>query len=102
MLREGRSLWRSAGDGSTRRPARLAPHHTSAERDGDVVRLRVLFAVESTDEPEVRRRIAEALAAGHVVTPGGGEARWLVTSEGPDDVRPEESDHGHRLALPQT
>ena len=52
-------------------PCPLAPHHTSAERDGDVVRLRVLFAAESTDEPEVRRRIAEALAAGHVVTPGG-------------------------------
>jgi hypothetical protein len=79
-------------------PCPLAPHHTSAERDGDVVRLRVLFAAEPGDEPEVRRRIAGALAAGRAATPDGDLARWSVTSEGPGDVRPEERDHGHRLA----
>ena len=79
-------------------PCPLAPHHTSAERDGDVVRLRVLFAAEPADEPEVRRRIADALAAGQVLTPGGDLARWRVASEGSSEVRPEESDHGQRLA----
>ena len=79
-------------------PCPLAPHHTTAERDGDAVRLRVLFAAEPGDEPEVRRRIAAALAAGEVVTPVGDVARWRVTAEGPGEVRSEESDHGRRLA----
>ena len=80
-------------------PCPLAPHHTAAERDGDVVRLRVLFAAEPGDEPEVRRRIADALATGQVATPDGDLARWSVTSEGPGVVRPEERDHGHRLTM---
>ena len=78
-------------------PCPLAPHHTAAERAGDVVELRVLFAAEPDDEPEVRRRIADALAAGEVVTPSGDVARWRVVSEGPGTVRPDESDHGRRL-----
>jgi hypothetical protein len=83
-------------------PCPLAPHHTSAERDGDVVRLRVLFAAEPADEPEVRRRIADALAAGQVATPNGDLARWTVTSETRGEVSPDESDHAQRLALPGT
>jgi hypothetical protein len=79
-------------------PCPLAPHHTTAGRDGDAVRLRVLFAAEPGHEPEVRRRIAHALAAGRVLTPGGGVARWSVASQGPGEVRPEESEHGRRLA----
>lgn len=79
-------------------PCPLAPHHTSAERDGDVVRLRVLFASEPGDEPEVRRRIADVLAGGQVVTPDGDRTRWSVTSEASGEVRPEERDHGRRLA----
>jgi hypothetical protein len=80
-------------------PCPLAPHHTAAERDGDVVQLRVLFAAEPHDEHEVRRRIADALATGQVVTPSGDVARWRVVSDGPGEARPEESDHGHRLAM---
>jgi hypothetical protein len=79
-------------------PCPLAPHHTAAERDGDVVRLRVLFAAEPADEPEVRRRIAEALAGGSLLTPDGDVARWQVRSDGPAVVRPEELDHGRRLS----
>lgn len=79
-------------------PCPLAPHHTSAERDGAAVRLRILFAAEPGDEPEVRRRIADALAAGQVAAPSGDLARWSVTSEGPGEVRPEEREHGDRLA----
>ena len=78
-------------------PCPLAPHHTAAEREGDFVRLRILFAAEPADEPDARRRIAEALAAGHLVTPGGDAARWRVISEGPSQVRPDEAEHGRRL-----
>jgi hypothetical protein len=79
-------------------PCPLAPHHTAAERDGDVVRLRVLFAAEPAREPDVRRRIAEALAAAHLVTPAGDVTRWRVVSDGPTEVRPDEVEHGRRLA----
>lgn len=79
-------------------PCPLAPHATSAERDGDVVRVRVLFAAEAGDEAEVRRRIAEALAAGETATPEGGVARWSLTSDAPSEVRPDERDHADRLA----
>jgi hypothetical protein len=79
-------------------PCPLAPHHTAAERDADAVRIRVLFAAEPGDEAEVRRRIADALGSGLVVTPRGDTARWQVISEAPGEVRPEESDHGARLA----
>src|SRR6201988_946535 len=75
-------------------PCPLAPHHTAAERDGDFVRLRVLFAAEPADEPDVGRLIAGALAAGHLVTPGGDASRWRVVSEGPSQVRPDEVEHG--------
>ena len=78
-------------------PCPLAPHHTAAERDGDVVRLRVLFAADPSDEPEVRRRIDDALASSQIETPDGAVARWrLVSSEG-GEVRPDEADHGRRL-----
>ena len=78
-------------------PCPLAPHHTAVERDGDLVRLRVLFAADPGDEAEVRRRIAQALLDGHVVTPEGAEAEWELLSAGPGVVRPEEHDHGRRL-----
>jgi hypothetical protein len=79
-------------------PCPLASHHTAAERDGDVVRLRVLFAAEPAREADVRRRIAEALAAAHPVAPDGAVSRWRVVSEGPGQVRPDEAEHGRRLA----
>ena len=79
-------------------PCPLAPHHTAADRHGDVVHLRVLFASRPEDEAEVRRRIGEALAGGRLESPEGPVARWrLVTSE-PGPVRPDEADHGRRLA----
>lgn len=79
-------------------PCPLAPHHTAAERDGDVVRLRVLFAAEPSDEVEVRRRIADALGEGELTTPAGNVSRWQVVSAGPGPVRPDEVEHGRRLA----
>ena len=78
-------------------PCPLAPHHTAAERVGDVVRLRVLFAAEAGDEPEVRRRIDDALAHSELQTPDGTIARWRLVSTNVGTVRPEEADHGQRL-----
>ncbi len=65
-------------------PCPPAAHHTAAERDGETLRLRVLFACEPADEAEVRRRITAALA------------RW-PGSGGPSPVRPDEADHAARL-----
>lgn len=79
-------------------PCPLAPHHTTAERDGHLVRLRVLFAAEPGDEAEVRRRIDAALARGEVATPDGPVARWRVLHAGAASVRPEEEGHARRLA----
>ncbi|HET9770548.1 MAG TPA: hypothetical protein VFS16_06650 [Acidimicrobiia bacterium] len=78
-------------------PCPLAPHHTAAERDGDVVRLRVLFAAHPADESEVRRRIDDALASSRLETPEGAVARWRLVSTGVGEVRPDEADHGRRL-----
>ena len=78
-------------------PCPLAPHHTAAERDGDLVRLRVLFAAEPVDEPEVRRRIDDALARSELETPDGAIARWRLVSTEVGTVRPDEAEHGQRL-----
>lgn len=79
-------------------PCPLAPHHTAAERDGDVVRLRVLFASDPADEREVRRRIDDALAGSQLETPGGTIARWRLVSTEVATVRADETEHGQRLA----
>ena len=68
-------------------PCPLAPHHTSAQRDGDAVHLRILFATEPEQERAIRTRIDEVLAA-----------RWQVRSSRPGIVRPSEADHAAGLA----
>src|SRR5690242_10149389 len=52
-------------------PCPLAPHHIAAERSGDEVRLRVLFAAEPDAEDEVRRRIEAALSRSVFDAPDG-------------------------------
>jgi hypothetical protein len=66
-------------------PCPLAPHHTTATRDGDHVRLRVLFATEPERVAEVRTRITETLTV------------WAVVSAGPGEVTDGERDHARRL-----
>jgi hypothetical protein len=78
-------------------PCPLAPHHTTATRDGDTVRLHVLFGARPTDEDTVRRRIGEALAAGTFTGPDG-PAHWLLIDSAPAAVAPHEMDHARRLA----
>nr|WP_296063756.1 hypothetical protein [uncultured Actinoplanes sp.] len=67
-------------------PCPLAPHHTAAHREGDRVRLRILFATEPARLAEVRAKIAEALRA------------WRVVEEEPGEITDAERDHADRLA----
>jgi hypothetical protein len=69
-------------------PCPLAPHHTAAARDGDRVRLRVLFATAPERETEVRRKIEASLA----------DPRWQLISAAPGTVAPGEAEHAARLA----
>jgi len=79
-------------------PCPLAPHHTRAERAGEEVRLRVLFAAEPDDELRVRAIIDDALAEGTGAAPGGGVISWRLVGAGPSEVRPEEQEKAGRLA----
>ncbi|WP_138732627.1 hypothetical protein [Modestobacter excelsi] len=79
-------------------PCPLAPHHTRAERAGEEVRLRVLFAAEPDDESRVRVTIDDTLAAGTGAIPEGGTASWRLIGTWASEVRPEEQEHAGRLA----
>src|SRR5947209_12526026 len=63
-------------------PCPLAAHHTRADRDGERVTVRTLFATEPDREAEVRRRIDAALTDG-----------WEVSGSGPSPVVAGERDH---------
>jgi hypothetical protein len=78
-------------------PCPLAPHHTRAERRGDGVHVRTLFAVDPAQEPEVRRRIESALSAGSLPASGASPAVWRLLSSAPGIVRPDEEAHAERL-----
>jgi hypothetical protein len=68
-------------------PCPLAPHHTSAVRDGGEVRLRILFAAEPGSEEEVRSRIEESLNATH----------WRLVESRRGEVSAHEAEHARRL-----
>jgi len=68
-------------------PCPLAPHHTAAAREGDTVRLRVLFVTEPHHVDEVRKRIDDALAAGD----------WRLIESGCARVDESERNHARRL-----
>jgi hypothetical protein len=68
-------------------PCPLAPHFTGAERAGDEVRLRILFATEPDDEARVRALIEDSLAHADA---------WRLVSSGASPVRPDEQDHASR------
>jgi hypothetical protein len=78
-------------------PCPVAPHHTAADRDGDAVRLRILFATEPARVDEVRSGIDGALRAGTFDGPDGGTTTWRLRSSAPAAVAPEERDHAERL-----
>jgi hypothetical protein len=68
-------------------PCPLAPHHTGVAREGDTIRLRILFATEPDHVDEVRRRIDDALASGD----------WRLIESGCARIDASERDHARRL-----
>jgi hypothetical protein len=78
-------------------PCPLAPHVTDAVRDDSEVRLRILFATEPANEPEVRCRIDLALS-GQWKLPDGLTASWELRGSAPAPVRPAERARASRLA----
>ena len=86
------------GDWRHEPPCPLAPHHTDAERHGDQLRVRVLFATEPGEEAEVRRRIEAALRLGRWADDTGAVTQWQVVSSGPAALLSSELEHGQRLA----
>ncbi|PTT60729.1 hypothetical protein DBR22_20015 [Arthrobacter sp. HMWF013] len=79
-------------------PCPLAPHHTSHQRDGNAVALRVVFAAEPKAENEVRRRIESALAAGSLSGPDGITTRWSLLRSAAGSLSEAEREHAQRIA----
>src|SRR3954470_17499159 len=67
-------------------PCPLAAHHTRAERAGDEVRLRVLFAAEPDGTADVRLGIDRALSAGSFAGPDGVVTEWRLLDSWPAEV----------------
>lgn len=78
-------------------PCPLASHHSRAERVGDVVQIRILFAAEPVRETEVRDRIEAALSSGRLSHPDGGATAWQLRSSQPGQVSASEADHAEHL-----
>ncbi|GGR96471.1 hypothetical protein GCM10010169_46290 [Micromonospora fulviviridis] len=78
-------------------PCPVAPHHTRAERVGDELRLRILFATEPHREQRVRQDIDRALAGGSLAGPDGATTRWRLLRSGPAEPSAHETDHLARL-----
>jgi hypothetical protein len=75
------------GHGDHEPPCPLAPHYSEATREGDTVRLRILFATEPNRVDEVRSRIDGALSGGD----------WHLVGSGCRKIEAEERDHARRL-----
>ncbi|MGW7386276.1 hypothetical protein [Streptomyces sp. NPDC054794] len=78
-------------------PCPLAPHHTTATRSGDELRLRVLFVAEPGSEAEVRSRIETALSRPGFDGPDGVTTRWQLRSARRGRVLDDEAEHAGRL-----
>jgi hypothetical protein len=78
-------------------PCPLAPHHTSTRRGPEGLLVRVLFATEPAREPDARRLIAGALAAGQVVPASAVGTRWRLVSQRRCDPSEGERQHAARL-----
>jgi hypothetical protein len=78
-------------------PCPRAAHHTSATRDGDEVRLRILFATAPHRVDEVRGLIDSALAAGTFPGADGVPTHWRTVDSGCARVDREEHAQARRL-----
>lgn len=79
-------------------PCPLASHHSSADRVGDEVRVRTLFAVEPELEDTVRQGIDQALAGGQLAGQDGPATRWQLRSSQRSVIRNNEMDLAQRLS----
>lgn len=77
-------------------PCPLSPHYVASQRVEDELHIRVLFATEPENVPEVRRRIEQALS-GQWQFPDGFTTPWRLRQSRPIDVSPHEADHAERL-----
>ena len=78
-------------------PCPVAPHRTTAERTGQVVALRVLYACSPEAEPDVRATIIAALAGARLDHPEARSTTWELSSCVPGDILPGEHDLAERL-----
>jgi hypothetical protein len=78
-------------------PCPLAAHHTRAERVGDQVHVRTLFATEPEAEHLVRQRIDHALSGGQLQGPGPVITHWQLHTSRRSEVTTEETSHAERL-----
>lgn len=78
-------------------PCPLAPHSTDAQRSGDQVQLRVLFAAEPAAEAEVRRRIEAALARDGLTGPDGTITHWQLRRAQAGQLRDDEAQQAEQL-----
>jgi hypothetical protein len=77
------------------------PHHTAVdERRARSLRVRVVFACDPNDEPEVRRRVVAALATGELAGPDGSSSNWQLVDQRKDDLRADEATRSARWHLP--
>ena len=85
------------GDWDHQPPCPLAAHHTRAERIGEDVHLRTLFAAEPDAEHVVRQRIDRALSGGQLVGPNAVSTRWHLVTSRRGAVTSDEASRGERL-----
>jgi len=78
-------------------PCPHAAHHTAAAREGDELRLRVLFAAPPDRVDEIRGRIDAALGAGTFTGPEGGTTRWQTLRSGCVPIAVGDREHARRL-----
>ncbi len=78
-------------------PCPLAPHSTGAQRSGDQVQLRVLFAAEPAAEAEVRRRIESALSQAGLTGPDGTVTHWQLRGAAAGQLRDDEAGQAEQL-----
>jgi hypothetical protein len=68
----------------------VAPHHSRADRIGDDVRVRTLFATKPERVHAVRELIDRALSGGQLHGPDGARTRWQLRSSQQGIVSAEE------------
>jgi hypothetical protein len=76
-------------------PCPLAPHSTAAQRSGDQVQLRVLFAAEPA--AEVRRLIEAALSRDGLAGPDGAVTHWQLRRAQAGRLRDDEAQQAEQL-----